>query len=95
MVSGYSWCTRATMYCHARHGNFVAGVATKTIHAAAAPDQEHFGEFIPERDVVVFKFDEVLPRDAPGARTGEVALWHRAGTIRDGFPASAIPSRCG
>ena len=29
-------------------GNFIAGVATKTIHAAPAPDQERIGDDVPE-----------------------------------------------
>jgi hypothetical protein len=37
-----------------RHGNFVAGIAAKTIHPAPAPDQKGVGDFVPKPNVVLF-----------------------------------------
>ena len=78
-----------------RHGNFVAGIAAEAVHAAAAPGQEHVGELVPERDVVVFQFDEVLPGDAPGAGTGKRAVGFAQEPFGMIFLQAPIPSRCG
>ena len=53
--------------------HFVPGVATKSIHPPPAPGEKHFGEIVPEFDMLVSKFDQVLPRRAPRARADECA----------------------
>ena len=56
------------------HGNLVAGVAAETIDAAPAPFEEHVGEMLPERGIVVrLQFHEVFPHRAPGAGADERA----------------------
>ena len=52
-------------------GNFVAGVAAKTVHAAPAPRQQRVGDEVPELHVVLFEFHQIFPDRAPRAGTGE------------------------
>ena len=62
------------MYCQARRGNFVAGVAAETVHAAPAPGQQRVGDEIPKLDVVLFEFHQIFPDGAPRAGAGEFAV---------------------
>src|ERR1035438_3037104 len=55
-------------------GNFVAGVATETVHAAPAPDQQRVGDEVPKFYVVLFEFDQILPDRACRAGAGEFAV---------------------
>ena len=62
------------MYCQAGSGNFVAGIAAETVHAAPAPDQQRVGDDVPKFDVVLFEFDQIFPDGAPRAGAGEFAV---------------------
>jgi hypothetical protein len=56
------------------HGNFVAGVAAETVHAAPAPGQKRVGDDVPERDVVLFEFDQIFPDVCPTRRGWRIAI---------------------
>ena len=77
------------------HGNFVAGVATETVHAAPAPDQKRVGDDVPERDVVLFQFHQIFPESSPTRRGWRIRRRVFSGKIPDDFPARSSPSRCG
>ena len=77
------------------HGNFVAGVAAETVHAAPAPDNQRVGDDVPEFHIVLFEFDQIFPNRAPRARAGKFAVGFFQEKLRAGFPATSNPSRCG
>ena len=83
------------IYCHAGDGNFVAGVAAETVHAAPAPGQKRVGDFVPEFYVVLFEFDQIFPDRAPRAGAGEFAVGIFQEKFRMIFLQVSNPSRCG
>ena len=72
-------------------GNFVAGVAAETVHAATAPDQKRIGDFVPEFYIVLFEFDQIFPDGSPRAGAGECSRRDFSEKIPDDFPARCEP----
>ena len=54
--------------------NLVASIAAKAVHTASAPREKCLREILPQRGVVWFDLDEILPDRSPGAGTFEVAV---------------------
>ena len=54
--------------------DFVAGVATESIHATAAPGQKGAGDFLPQFDIGGTQLHKVFPGDPPSARRDETAV---------------------
>ena len=47
------------------HGDFVASIAAKTIHAAMTPGQQRISDGVPKFHVALFQFNQILPDRAP------------------------------
>ena len=78
-----------------RDGNFIAGVAAETVHAAFAPDHQRFGDDVPKFDVVLFQFHQIFPDRAPSTGAGKFAVGFfqeklRAVLLQRGAPAGVV-----
>lgn len=52
----------------------VAGVATESVYAHAAPEKKDFGHVLPEILVAIVQFGQIGPDDAPGSRRFELVF---------------------